>query len=120
MRVPVQVTMGGRAVKISYVSQLLEDDGVPYAGEAAPFTDPPEIRISTTYPKDAAMVFKVWLHEATHIALGLLGLSATWTREREEPFAHGMELLLGDLLCLRPDAKGVRWREVAFAFEEQD
>ncbi len=57
------------------------------------------------------------VHEMVHCGLPIFGLTEGMSGPKEEQFAYALELIFGSIFSFRPKAKGVRWREVKFAFE---
>lgn len=117
MRVPVQVLIGGKKVRIKYVRELLDDDGTGLCGDTC--VEDLQIRISKSRHKNERQLFATLYHELLHMALGIAGISAVWKDEQEEPIVYALESMLADLLGFNPAAK-IRWREVTWPGIEED
>lgn len=107
MKVPVQIIVLGKKVRVEYVSELPEgNSGELVCGERL-------IRISKSRHKTEREVFSTLYHELTHLAFELTGHSAEWTDAQEEPLTYALESALADILVLNPAAP-IRWRHIDF------
>lgn len=105
MRVPVQVMIGGKPVKIEYHDELpkgISGDVVCIDGL---------VRISKERNKDEKAVFTTLFHELTHMAFYVTGHSATWKDSQEEPLVYAIENMMAGLFVFAKDAP-VKWREI--------
>lgn len=105
MRVPVQVMVGGKKVRIEYHDSLpkgISGDVVCMDGV---------VRISKERHKDERAVFTTLFHELTHFALHVTGHSAVWKDSQEEPLVYAIENMLADLFVFS-SAAPVKWRDV--------
>lgn len=105
MKVPVQVMVGGKKVRIEYVDEL-ENDGF---GEMV--CDDRLVKISKTRHLDERAVFTTLFHELIHFAFEVTGHSAEWTDAQEEPLVYALENMLADLYGFHKDA-AVKYKEV--------
>jgi hypothetical protein len=105
MKVPVQVTVGGKKVRIQYVETLPDDcSGELEVGAAT-------VRISKSRHANEREVFTTLFHELIHFALERTGHSAVWTDAQEEPLVYALENMLAELFWFRSDG-AVKYREV--------
>ncbi len=105
MRVPVQITVGGKKVRIEYFESLPEGN----AGEVVCVDS--RIKIAKDRHVDEKAVLSTIFHELTHFAFHVTGHSATWSDATEEPLVYALENMLSSLYVFSPDAP-VKWREV--------
>lgn len=105
MKVPVQVMVGGKKVRIQYEEVLENND----SGQIETATG--VIRIGKEQHADERAVFTTLFHELVHYAFAVTGHSAEWTNAQEEPLVYALENMLADLFTFHKGA-AVRWREV--------
>jgi hypothetical protein len=107
MKVPVQVMVGGKKLRIEYPELLPEgSSGELVCGEAL-------VRISKARHVDERAIFHTLFHEMLHFALEVTGHSAEWSDEKEEPLVYALENMLADLFLFNPRAP-VKYRDVAW------
>lgn len=115
MRVPVMVPIGGRNVRIEYLEQVIDDDGVtPLSG--ATLGDPVYIQISKTANTSAESVKSTIYHEMVHVAFQLTGHHEILTEQQEEAIVVALESMLSPVLAFQTKA-GIKYREVEFPWE---
>lgn len=111
MRVPVQVMVGGKAVKIEYPDTLPEGN----SGEVV--CQDQVVKIAKDRHKDEKAVLATLFHELTHFALHVTGHSATWSDEKEEPLVYALENMLAPLFVICPSAP-VKWKDLEWPEED--
>lgn len=105
MKVPVQVTVGGKKVKIQYVDALEGNcSGELEVGSGL-------VRISKSRHEDEKAVFTTLFHELIHFAFEVTGHSAEWTDQQEEPLVYALENMLAELFWFRQGA-AIKYKEV--------
>ena len=109
MRVPVQIMVGGQAIKIEYKEALKGDDGEALSGEC--LVGEPTIRLSKAKHANERAVFHTLFHELIHKALERTGHSVLWKDEQEEPLVYALENMLAELFVFSPEAP-VKWKEL--------
>lgn len=109
--------MGGKLIKIRYVEELEDGDGVQISGDTEVTTLTVRINKDIGKATSEREVFATLYHELLHCALAISGHSAGWKAEQEEPIVYGIENMMASFLCFMPKVKGMRWREVKFPYE---
>lgn len=105
MRVPVQIMVGGKKVRIEYHDALEGgNSGELIIGEKL-------VRISKSRHADERAVFETLYHELTHFAFEVTGHSAEWTASQEEPLVYALENMLAGLFHFNPAAP-IKYRDV--------
>lgn len=118
MRVPVQISVGGKLVKITY------PDTVPGHSESDPdcwgdtTSDGLEIRISRSRHKTEREVFSTIFHEVLHSTLTISGICHMLGDKLEESVVTGTENAIAPLFCFNPDAK-IKWKDIDFPQEDE-
>ena len=112
MRVPISIPVGGRDVKIVYVSKLEEGD------RGAACLDTGRIFVSKSAPAAEREIFETIFHELIHVALHRTGHAEALDERQEEAIVYALEAMLAPLFVLGP-VPGMRWRKVRFDFEEE-
>ncbi len=105
MKVPVQVMVGGKKVRIQYPDAL--ENGVSGEIEVGSAL----IRISKSRHADERAVFTTLFHELIHFAFEVTGHSAEWTDAQEEPLVYALENMLADLYAFNKDA-AIRYKDL--------
>ncbi len=113
MRVPILVPLGPYKVPIRYVRRCHDDEFGHYD------QDERLIRISKRRCVLPDIVWATVWHELAHAAIAIAGGGNLITLAREEAIVGAIEFALAPLMLMRPDAAGVRWRDVAFPFETE-
>ncbi len=110
MRVPVLIPLGPHKIPLRYVQRCAEDEFGHY--------DPDErvIRISKRRCATADLVWNTVWHELAHACVTLCSGNLV-PIAREEAIVGAIEFGLAPLMLMRPDAPGVRWREIKFPWE---
>lgn len=117
MRVPVKIPVAGKLVSISYPITVPGDaEDADVYGDTT--QDGLEIRISKSKNKTSRQVFETLYHEIKHSAITITGVAHMLGDKLEETLVTGVENAVADLFCFNPDAKGVKWKEVKFPFED--
>lgn len=112
MKVPVQVMVGGKKVKVEYLEEL---DPAENRGEMVCYDQ--VIRVSQALNRTERQIFSTLFHELIHFAFEVTGHSAEWDNAKEEPIVYALEGMLADLLVFSPDAK-VKYRDVPWPDED--
>lgn len=111
MKVPVQVMVGGKKVRVEYVDALPDGDSGRIVLEDR------LISISKSCHANEAAVFTTLFHELTHYAFAITGHSAEWTDAHEEPLVYALENMLADLFVFSPNAP-IKYRDVEWPDED--
>lgn len=111
MRVPILVPVGPYKVTLRYVLRCDDDAYGEYVVEDR------IVRVSKTRNVTPDQVWSTVWHELAHAAVTLACGGRLVTLAREEAIVGAIEFALAPLMRFNPAARGVRWRDVAFAFE---
>ena len=115
MRVPVSIPIGGRNVRVEYLEQVFDDDGItPLSG--ATVGDPVYIQISMTENKSPDAIKATLYHEMCHVAFELTGHHELLTEQQEEAIVVALESMLSPVLAFQTKV-GIKYREVEFPWE---
>jgi hypothetical protein len=117
MRVPVMVPVGGRKIKLRYLKTLPGPAKDVTFGEFC--SQHSEIRVNKSVHHNASEVHHTVYHELLHAVFKISGLENVVTLAKEEAIVSAIENMLGPILIFSPDSK-VQYREVKFAFEEEE
>ena len=117
MRVPVQIEVGGKKIKIRYLKTLPGPaKDVTFGEFCAQHT---EIRVNKSVHHNASEVHHTIFHEICHSVFKISGLENIVPLAKEEAIVSAIENMLAPLFVFSPEAK-VQFREVKFAFEEEE
>lgn len=118
MRVPVQMMIGGKKIRIDYPDVIPGD--TPEEGDLSGDSQVlgGRIRISKTQNKSPEAVLHTIFHEALHMAIGITGHSEILVAKQEEALVYAIESMLAPLLILNPAAP-VKYREIEFPWENE-
>jgi hypothetical protein len=117
MRVPVQVEVGGKKIRIRYLKTLPGPAKDVTFGEFCPQRC--EIKVNKSVHHNAAEVHHTVVHEIFHTVFKLSGLENIIPLAKEEAIVSALENMTAPLFIFNPNAK-VTFREVRFPFEEDD
>lgn len=103
MRVPAEVMVGGRKLRVEYVDSLEGGYGDLKMSDGL-------IRIAMDQHDTEEEVFSTLFHELTHYALWLTGHSEAWSDPIEEAVVTALENMLAGLFVFSKVAP-VKWKD---------
>lgn len=111
MRVPISMMVGGKRVRIEYLSDLPDGNAAELVcGERL-------IRVSKAKHKSERELFSSLYHELCHFAFEIAGHSVEWSDAQEEPLVYCLENMLAELFVFHPNAP-IKYREINWPGED--
>lgn len=117
MKVPVQITIGGKKIRIEYPDVIPGDTAEEgdLSGDTQVLVR--RVRISKTQNKSPEDIISTLFHEILHVAIGLTGHSEVLKSGEEEALVYALENMLGGLFVFHPMAQ-IKYRDIEFPFED--
>lgn len=117
MRVPVEIAVGGKKIKVRYLKTLPGPLKDTTFGEYCCSHN--EIRVNKSAHHNASEVHHTVIHEIFHSVFKISGLENIVPLKTEEAIVSALENILAPILVFAPGAK-IKYREVRFGFEEEE